>query len=178
MFLYGEITERVYKGVLNKLNVQLGRVESGRDQVVSLEESFSKDWFEGLADAMRRFLGMKKNDVATRYMYYRAQSILARKVLKNLEELSRESEIEMFKGGSEMRKVLDLYVRFRENAGKKMEAVFESNRAALERMNETLAARGLFKTEEAALNDLFRKEMITPKLHIMLYNELERESLG
>jgi CPA1 family monovalent cation:H+ antiporter len=178
LFMYGEISERVYKGVLNKLDVQMSRVESGGEQVRSLEESFEKDWFESLADVARRILGKKEADAVTRYMYYRAQSILASKVLRNLDALLKESDIEVFRNAPEMQKVMDLYVSFRENSGKKMRAVFEANREALEKMNETFAVRGLFKTEEAALNDLYRKEMITPKLHIMLYNELERKSHG
>lgn len=175
LFTYGEISERVYKGVLNKLSVQMSRVERGEEQIGSLEEPFSKDWFEGLADVLRKAFRRKRYDIATRYMYYRAQSILANKVLRNLETIAKESDLEIFRDTSEMRKVVELYERFRENSGRKMEAVFEANKEELKSMNEIFTLRGLFKTEEASLNDLYRKEMITPKLYIMLYNELYEE---
>jgi CPA1 family monovalent cation:H+ antiporter len=178
LFLYGEISERVYKRVLNKLEIQTARVEHGIKQVNSLGESFSKDWFENLADMVRKFLKKQEDDVVTRYMYYRAQSIIANKVLKNLDALSQETDIEIFKNTVEMEKLKELYTRFRENAGRKMNAMFEENTVLLERVNEEFAAKGLFKIEETVLKDLYKKEMITPKLYIMLYNELEKEVHG
>lgn len=178
LFLYGEITEKVYKRVLNKLNVQMSRVESGGEQVVSLDESFSEDWFEKLAGIVRLVSGRKEGDIATKYMYYRAQSIIANKVLKNMVALLEEGDIEIFRNTPDTQRVLDLYAQFRDNATQKMDAVFEANCELLEHMNELFAVKGLFKTEETALRDLYRKEMITPKLYIMLYNELERERGG
>lgn len=178
LFVYGEISERVYKDVLNKLMVQASRVEHGGEQIRSLDESFDKDWFERLADVVRGAVRKDRNDIATQYMRYRAQSILANKVLRSLDALIKESDFDVFKGSPEMQGVIDLYTRFKGNSAKKMMAVFDANKDVLERMNEEFAMKGLFKTEEMALEGLYSKEMITPKLRIMLYDELKKEVYG
>lgn len=179
LFRYEEITEPVYKRILAKLHVQLTRVERGEEQLRSLDENFPEDWFEQAVGMFRRlFLGPVKLEevVRERYMRYRAQNIIARKVVKHLSSFVSQSGSDSFGDRQTFEKVIALYREFEQGSAKKRDAVFMEHRKELEALDEAFGRRGLFKAEEHVLDDLTENEMISPKLSILLYNELkERE---
>ena len=179
LFRYEEITEPVYKRILAKLHVQLTRVERGEEQLRSLDENFPEDWFEKIVGMFRRlFFGPVKPEEAVRerYMRCRAQNIIARKVVKHLSSFVSQSGSDSFGDRQTFEKVIALYREFERGSAKKRDAVFMEHRKELEALDEAFGRRGLFKAEEHALEDLTENEMISPKLSILLYNELkERE---
>lgn len=178
LFIYEEINEKVYKRILNKLTIQLENLESGVVKFDYSKEKDNKDAFEALADIARKLLSLKnKPGESTKglYMYYRAQSIISRKVVKELMKISGNSEIKIFNEKS-FEKIIDLYGKFKENSMKKMEAVATQNQEIISDLNKKIIQSGLLKTKELALNDLYKKEMVTPKLYITLKNKLESEA--
>ncbi|NTW76010.1 MAG: sodium:proton antiporter [Candidatus Moranbacteria bacterium] len=179
LFRYGEVTEPVYKRILAKLDVQQERVEHAERQIVSLDEVFREDWIEQFVRFFRRLLlGKASNEVsiADRYAYYRAQGIISKKVAIHLSSFLSGSGFDTFGNRAILEKVIAQYGSFREDAEKKGAELFSANRRRLEALNETFGRRGLFKAEESVLDDLTENEMITPKLSVMLRDELhERE---
>ena len=91
LFAYNEVSEQVYKKVLNKLNIQLEQIEKGYTDIQPFEEIIQIDWFEWLLRGMRKIFHTKKmkNQHArlNKYMYFRALAITARKVQKELARL-------------------------------------------------------------------------------------------
>jgi len=53
-----------------------------------------------------------------------------------------------------------------------MELVAAEHPIAIREVSEQLAKSSIHKVEEIALHGLFEKDMITPKIHIELQNEL------
>lgn len=177
LFIYEEINEKVYKRILNKLTIQLENLESEMTKFDYSKERDYKDTFEVLANIIRKFLSLNKpgESIEDLYMYYRAQSIISRKVVKELMKISSNSEIKIFNEKS-LEKIINLYNKFKENSMKKMEAVLMQNQEVIGSLNKKIIQGGLLKTKELILNDLQRKEMVTPKLYITLKNKLESEA--
>ncbi|NTW14976.1 MAG: sodium:proton antiporter [Candidatus Moranbacteria bacterium] len=182
LFRYGEVTEPVFKRILAKLDVQQERVEHAETQIASLNEVFRDDWIEQFVGFFRKLVFGKRSagiSVADRYAYYRAQSIIAKKVTVHLSSFLSGSGFDTFGNRAILEKVISQYKQFRGHAAEKANDVFESHKEELETINEAFARKGLFKTEEAELDELTENEMITPKLSVMLRDELrEREFAG
>jgi len=178
LFTYGEVPEKVFKKILRKLTLQLEAIEAGNFDV---DPSFSwdkKDVFERLAQVARRIL-FRNHAVETemdRYVYYRAQTIIARKVLKELTLLEAKIPAEVLNEAA-LKRVNALYRDFKKGSENKMEAVASERPEEVAELNQALVTRGLIKTEEAILDDLLEKEMITPKLYISLQEQSAKKEL-
>lgn len=174
LYAYGEVTEKVYKQISIKLTQQQERLAQGN---FDIEETFKldgKELFEHMAHWVRSVFA--RRDIARtpeeNYMYYRAQSIIARKVLKEFDMLEEATGETLFDASAcaEARKV---YGTFHTNAGDKMRKIGDGYAALIRPLSERLARRGLLKTERRVLEDLKEKEMITPKIYIALSDEIE-----
>jgi len=175
LFAYGEITEPVFKKILNKLTLQLEKAENGSARIDRAQEVDGRNVVDLLMDHVNRLFPepSKTERIGEQYMYYRAQSIIARKASLELEELIKgHSEIFNKKTSAE---VLALYEDFRSSSERKMHAIAERNKIIIRELNERLAQRGIFKTQEAELDSLKEHEMITPKIYVELKDQFERE---
>ncbi len=178
LFLHGEITESVMKHVSSKLALQSELAEHGPlDGAVQAEDH--DDVLEQLAALVRRSLGRPTagSSLAERYMYYRAQSIIAHYVLHDLEDLAP------FLAGNEiftheaLAHTRARYTHYATRAHEKMLALVDAAHGTeIAALRETLARHGLTKTEELFLEDLHAKEIITPKVYLLLRDEFERSS--
>lgn len=180
LFRYGEVTEPVYKRIHDKLAVQLSHVEHGEKQFIPSETEVREDWIERIVNVLRRVLlgkGKKGTSPEERYMYYRAQEIISRKVQKHLRTFMRQSGFESFGDERVFESVLGQYREFEEGARKKMRLCLDGDENRFRAIREGFGRRGLFKVEEDALRELSENEMITPKLSILLYNELKGKAL-
>ena len=108
-------------------------------------------------------------------MYYRAQSIIAAKVVKQIEEFRSHSGFEAFGDREVFDRVIDCYRGFQADCERRLETIRAEHPAAILELGEELGRKGLFKAEESALHDLAEYGMITPKLAITLYDELREE---
>jgi CPA1 family monovalent cation:H+ antiporter len=175
LFAYGEITEPVYKKILNKLTIQLEKAESGSDNIDRAEETDKKNIVDFLMDHVNALFPKPKKVqiIGEQYMYYRAQSIIARKALIELENLIKgHGEIFNKRISAE---VLAMYEEFRLSSEKKMNTIAERNKTIIRDLNEKLAQRGIFKAQEEELDLLKEREMITPKIYIELKGQFEHE---
>lgn len=177
LYSYHEVTEKVYKRILGKLTIQQEQTECNvfnPDTSVYIDR---KDVFEQLANVVRRIAmpSHLKQGPEEKYMYYRAQLIISRKVVKELCFLEK-SQMHTIFGETAFSHTKATYESFRDGSKRKMDEVSKQHPQLIRALSEKLACRGMQKVEEAVLQDLLRKGMLTPKTHIAIRDELDREA--
>jgi CPA1 family monovalent cation:H+ antiporter len=176
LYHHNEVNESVYKRLTGKLQLQLEAVEAGNLEPNMSIHTDGKDIFESLAAKFRKFFKPETESVRidNLLMYYRAQTIIARKVVKELESLDRSSAEHIFNADA-LSNVLSLYGSFRNQSEKKMNDLASSNRDNYDVLSHKLAAYGVHKIEENILKELFENQLITPKLYITLREQLHKQ---
>lgn len=172
LYHHNEVTEPVYRTITNKLQHQLEEIESGNlapDLAVPVD---TKDVFEYLASKLRKVIRKKTPEqmITEKYMYYRAQTIISRKVLKEFTELKHASG-SIFTVDA-VSHVIDLYTGFKENSYKKLNALAKKHPKLSSDLTLSLAQHGVHAIEEAVLEDIVKKELISHKLFITLRDDL------
>lgn len=173
LYQHNEVSEQVYRRLTGKLQLQLEQIEHGNLAPNMSIHTDGKDVFETLASRLRSFFKKETEDnrFDNLYMYYRAQSIISRKVLKELQHIDKNSAEHIF-NNSALSHVLELYTTFREQSEKKMRDIAESDPTRHKKLSATLANYGVRKIEESTLIELYERQLITPKLYISLKEEL------
>jgi monovalent cation:H+ antiporter, CPA1 family len=168
LYQYGEISEGTYKRISGKLTAQLDEIEHG-DLESSQSSIDGRDVFErAVCWIVERFQTPSTEDrAAEQYSYYRAQSIIARKVLKEIGKIAPDDVVSVFSTSS-MQHVTDVYTKYREGSKAKMEAIAKAHPVLTEKLGERFAARGVAKVEEHVIEELFERRFITPKLLVTL----------
>lgn len=175
LFIYGEISEHMYKRVLAKLTVRTETVEQGR-RSDELHVNISGDIFENIATWMRSWKKVTSDDEAEdHYMYYRALKILANKAEKELSRLQKEQSGGLF-SRDVIARVATIYASFKENASQKLHEIAGQFPHVIPHLAERLAHSGILKVEEYTLHKLIESEMITPKVYAVLHEEMVRET--
>ncbi len=177
LFRYHEVSEPVYKRIFGKLSVQLSRVEAGETQLQSLDEDFAPDWFERIAIGVGSLFQSTQTDAdlfRERYTYYRAQEIIARKVVKELSRLKNRSLIESEEYHDAIDCVTQQYQEFQSDAQGRAERLAAVNQQIVDEINEAFGSQSLAKALEEGLNELTRKGMLSPKLSIVLEEEFSK----
>jgi monovalent cation:H+ antiporter, CPA1 family len=173
LYHHSEVNESVYRRLSGKLQLQLEAVEVGNLAPNMSIHTDGKDVFEIMANLLGKFL--KPESESTRidnlYMYYRAQTIISRKVLKELSAVDQSSAEHIFSAEA-LSHVVELYTTFRAQSEKKMLDLAVSHPETHKRLSHTLAASSVHKIEEATLSELYERQLITPKLYIALKEEL------
>lgn len=173
LYHHNEVTEPVYRNIANKLQHQLEEIDSGNlapDLAVPVD---AKDVFEHLASKLRKIIRKKplQQMITEKYMYYRAQTIISRKVLKEFTELKHVSG-SIFTDDA-VSHVIDLYTSFKENSYRKLSELSKANPKLANDLTHSLAKHGVHAIEESVLEDIVRKELISPKLFITLRDEFK-----
>lgn len=168
LYQYGEVSEATYKRISGKLTVQLDEIEQGNLDVTTASID-GRDIFERSINSLVRLLRPISAEelAAESYSYYRAQSIIARKVLKEIGKITPETADSIFSARS-IAHVTAVYREFREGSQRKMGEIASKEPALTERLGEAFAARGVAKVEEHVLEELFERRFITPKLFVTL----------
>ncbi len=172
LYDHNEVSESVFRRIQGKLRLQLEAIESGDLSPDVTIHADSRDIFDRFFRMLRRLFRQDdfKYSFADRYMYYRAQSIISRKVTKELIELEQVSNT-IFTAEA-VTHVHSLYTSFRENSERKLHDLSSEKPALARQLAQSLAKHGVHTIEESVLEDLYRKELVTPKLYILLKEEL------
>lgn len=186
LYMYEEVTERVYKRLGAKLDVQLQSLELGTVPQDTSSEKNPLDIFEKISNWIYTFFTpSNKEIIQNQYLYYRAQSILSRRAIKELKNLADISDLSQsgicdtnmnIFDEQALVKVIDVYSEFKQQSIEKMNRVAMTHPDIIHTLNEHLAQKGLFKLEERILEELLRKEIMSPKLGIILKQELAKEN--
>jgi len=174
LYHHNEVTETVYRRIWGKLQLQLEAIEEGNLTPDVSIHADARDVFERLAGLVKRIVGKDPIDSTfkNQYMYYRAQTIISRKVLKEIDLLKRVSS-SIFTSGAVIH-VHNLYTTFKQNSEQKLVNLANENQVAARALAETLAEHSVHTIEENVLSDIFKQELITPKLYITLNEEVSR----
>lgn len=177
LFVYQEITESEFKEILNKIQIQIARVENGEEQLTEIDERFTKDWFERFIDWGREIVRPRppQECLLEEYRYYRAQEIVLNKVIRRLRAMG-ERFPGLFGDMAAFETVITLYTRLRTDTLKKRDAAAEKIGSELSFLNEAFGRSALRKAEEKALDELLENKMLPHKLGLMLYNDIRQEA--
>jgi monovalent cation:H+ antiporter, CPA1 family len=173
LYHHNEVNEPIYRRLTGKLQLQLEAIENGNLAPNMSIHTDGKDIFEVLAKGLRNFVkpDTEEMKVDNQYMYYRAQTIISRKVLKELKALDKSSAEHIFNAEA-LTNVLELYTNFKTQSEKKMNDVALAHPERHKKLAHELATFGVHKIEENALTELYERQLITPKLYITLKEEL------
>ena len=174
LYHYNEVNERVFKRLTGKLQLQLECIEHGNLAPNMSMHSDGKDVFEHLANKIRTVVDPETEEqkIDNLYLYYRAQTIISRKVLKELQSIDTDSARHIFTGEA-LTHVLELYTTFKNQSEKKMQEIATAHPERYQALSQKLAGYGIRKVEEHALTELYERQLITPKLYIALGDELK-----
>lgn len=169
LFLVNEIDEKSFKYMLSKIDRQIERVEQWKEQI--RWDDNKKDIFEKIHDYTTKILYWDK-DFTDEYIINRMKVIISRKVIKELEILMK---IELWFNDKYYYEIIDMYKEFYTIAEEKRKELFEANKLAILKLEASLIDKTLTQTKEDVIEDLHKKEMITPKLYINFMEEIESE---
>ncbi|MEZ4195199.1 MAG: sodium:proton antiporter [Candidatus Paceibacterota bacterium] len=174
LYHHNEVNEAVYRRLSGKLQLQLEAVEVGNLAPNMSIHTDGKDIFELGANKLRKLFrpDTEAEKIENLYMYYRAQTIISRKVLKELASIDKSSAEHIFSAEA-LTHVLSLYTNFKDQSQKKMSELAKANIETTDKISHTLATCAVHKIEESVLNELYERQLITPKLYITLKEENE-----
>lgn len=175
LYAYSEVNERVFRRINGKLTLQLESIEKGSLNPDMSIHTDSKDIFERAAASIKSLVRplTQQEIVEDQFMYYRAQTIISRKVLKTLGKVEQQYATSIFTNEA-LNHVIELYTTFKEQSDKKMGSTLEANRAICKPLLDRLALCGVHKIEENILEEIYEQEFVTPKLYIALQEELKK----
>jgi CPA1 family monovalent cation:H+ antiporter len=177
LYEYGEVSEKIYRRVESKLNLQHEHVEEGHLNFNPSHWTDRKDIFDRMARQVDRLLYPDRlvETVEDRYMYYRTQTVLSRTVLSELTELNTEHSMNLF-GPDTFTTLQRTYQEFLEGSSKKMAEVCAEVPYECKNISERLARHSVLGVESKALEDLLQRQMITQKTYLALHDEMEMEA--
>ncbi|MEK7639491.1 MAG: cation:proton antiporter [Patescibacteria group bacterium] len=175
LYQYSEVNETVFRRLAGKLQLQLEAVEVGELAPNTSIHTDEKDIFESLATLLKKLFAHETAEEKTDnlYLYYRAQTIISRKVLKELQAHDASNAEHIFTKEALMH-VIELYTTFKTQSQKKMGDIASTNPKRYQELSHKLAVLGLKKIEEATLRELYERQLITPKLFISLKEEIAK----
>jgi CPA1 family monovalent cation:H+ antiporter len=175
LYHHQEVSEAVYRHLAGKLQLQQDAIEHGNLAPDTSLHTDGRDVFEQIAGTIRS--SHRSNtpaSVGDRYMYYRAQAIISRKVLKELTTVHTTAAHSIFTSTA-VEHVLTLYTTFKERSEAKLTALASDHPETAQHLAYTLAEHSVHTIEERVLADIYHKELITPKLYITLTDEIRAE---
>ncbi len=132
--------------------------------VDDMEENY--DIFEKFRNHFR----VKAEDHVNRYIRNRTRVIITRKVIKELKLLL---DIEFPIDKNIIEKIINIYENFHNEARGKLEIIEKKYKSTIMIIESNLTNKTLLKIEEWVIEDLYKKEIITPKLYIKFKEEIE-----
>ncbi len=179
LLAFEELTERVFRRIYGKLSIQIELTEEGKTGDINPSSYRDRhDLFENLIHGLRSIFPSKITEdekVIDSYLYYRAQQILAQKVVKELNHLDPNLGQEVFSKNI-LNSVAKDYEAFRDRAKAEREKIAKAQPEVIETLDDTLARRSILRTEQKILSTLRKRELVSPKLFIALTEEYTDEA--
>lgn len=145
LYVNGEISERMYRKILGKLNLQTEKIEYARhDEIEPSVYIDRKDIFDHLVNSLQTMFDRKKKltSTAEKLQYYRAQMIIARKAVKALRTMQTAYKEEVFTPHA-YEAVVSRYEHYREQNASKVDAMLDKHREELAPYLSDLAKRSI-----------------------------------
>jgi CPA1 family monovalent cation:H+ antiporter len=180
LFAFNEVSEVIIKRIMAKLEYQTHAIEHDTYHEGSYEHGHSQDVFEYLASLVHTIFGKEQTPeerATENYLYYRALSIISRKVVKQLSRLDSCFATDFALPHSAIQKTIAVYDTYRDGSQRKMEELKKEYPVHLALLDAQLASRALYKNESVLLTNLREREMVTPKVSIALSDRFASESI-
>lgn len=173
LYRFDEVNELVYRRIRAKLILQHEALEHAKLSAAEAIHTDGRDVFEKTFYAILNAIFPRTEDTKIKdlYMYYRAQSITARKVLKELQSIDTEHATRTF-SPEPLQKVIDLYTQYKKQSHAKATDIAEQHKESIPTLSAHLALTGAHKVAHLTLEDLYTKSLITNNLYITLTEEL------
>jgi CPA1 family monovalent cation:H+ antiporter len=177
LYQHDEVNETVFRRLMGKLQLQHEAISGGELNSNMSIHTDEKDIFERLASIIRKYLGQETHAtrIQNNYMYYRAQTIIARKVLKEFDTFASDSHTNIFTTEA-INHTKALYEEFKNQSQIKMQTIEENNKEVTSAIAQKLAYQTVHKVAESVLERVTENELITPKLSIILRDELSSKT--
>lgn len=177
LFKNNEIDEFVARKISAKLEYQSRAIERG-DYSDKYDHGAEQDIFEYLANRLKSFssLWRSADNEVSNYLYYRALSIISRKVYKELPGLAGCFGDDFRLPLTYIEQTVERYARYRDGAKSKQEDLRTTNPELFRSVEESLARRAALKNDIRVLEDLKEREMVTPKVFIALEDRFKEET--
>lgn len=159
LYIHNEIDETVYRRIKGKLTLQREKIE--RAQQDTIDPSLytdRKDIFDRLIYFMQTFLtsSSDRTPLEQRVQYYRAQSIIARKCRKIIQQMQTQYQTPLFREAS-YHKISSIYENYRNRSAEKLEQLLEQYPEQLEGYIAEISEKALRTSGEKALHFFHEK---------------------
>lgn len=173
LYEFNEVSEEVYRRIHGKLLAQFDAIEHGHLSPEDVMHTSGRDFFERLAVKIKSFVVREtpEEKAEENYLYYRAQSIISRKVLKELGARDISHSMGIFSKAA-FEEIIKLYETYKEQSRAKMLKIAEEYPSVIAPLSNMLALRGVYKSASQTLEELRDARLITNNLYIALRDEL------
>jgi CPA1 family monovalent cation:H+ antiporter len=171
LYFYHEVDEYNFKIIFNKITRQIDRMELGLPQ---LREEHEIQPELNIFERIMQYAHRNRASFVDTYMRNRTRVVITRKVIKELTELKK---IDFWFDPKLFDDIIDLYQMFHDTAKEKKEKIRKEHSISILSLEAKLADKSLLKVEEKVLDDLYEKEIITPKIYLKFQEEIEHEIL-
>jgi len=168
LFEYNEISEDNFTFILRKITRQIERLEEWKYQFSRVVDDKEENY--DIFEQFRNYFRHKWKDHINRYIRNRTRVIITRRVEK---ELSLLTEIDFGFDNKSIKEIIKTYEDFRKQASDKMKTISENYKSTIMIIESNLTNKTLLKIEEEVIENLYHKEIITPKLYIKFKEEIE-----
>ena len=168
LFEYNEISEINFTFILKKISRQIERLEEWNYQFSRKVDDRNENYdiFEKIINHFR----FKSADHINKYIRNRTRVIITRRVVKELKILL---EIEFPIDKKIIEDIIEVYQSFHNEARAKMDYISNKYKSSIMIIESNLTNKTLLKIEEEVIENLYEKEIITPKLYIKFKDEIE-----
>lgn len=161
LYINEEIGEKEYRHLLGKLSIQKEKIETNHYEDINPSTFWDgKDVFERMVMFFQKLQGgTSELSDEEKVKYYRAQSIISRKVIKTLEKMQTQYGHPVFIEEI-FSKIVHIYEQYRDQSKTKMEEIVREKSSHLHSLLEFLSHRSLEAAKHKSLSYLSEKGFI------------------
>lgn len=164
LYQNNEVSERTFRRVQSKLNLQIEKIEYAQHDDIDPEVyTDRRDIFDRLVGVVQTLFERltPQKVLEEQLQYYRAQMIMARKAVQEIEEMQLRFDEQPVFLVSSYETVLERYRRYREQSALKMDQLVHDHSSELAPYLGMLASKSLSSSGAKALAQLYDKGLVT-----------------
>lgn len=176
LYVNGEISERMYRKIKGKLNLQTEKIEYARiDEIDPNMYMDRKDIFDRLVNFMQTVFDRKKREtsIEEKLQYYRAQMIMARKAVKTIRHMQEQFGSEVFYENS-FDRIVAQYDKYKQQCSKKMDDLLEKHNDEISGYLGFLAQKSIAASGTRALSYLDNKGIANEEIEEAIAHKWSR----
>ncbi len=178
LYVNGEISERVYRKIHSKLNVQTEKIEDAQHETIDPGTSIDhKDVFEHLVNFLQMFPSGKRAhlSIAEKLQYYRAQMIIARKAVKALATIQMSYKEPVFDEAA-YAKIIGKYEHYRTQNADKVDALLAKHHDELAPYLGYLAQKSIAASSNRAITYLHNQGVTDEEVEEAIHHKWSKLS--